>query len=38
MPVSENDTLYLLLEKDFVCLDETMESQNDHYENPNKTC
>ena len=37
MPVSENDTLYLLLEKDFVCLDETKEDQSDHYENPDKT-
>ncbi|MEP6951394.1 MAG: hypothetical protein ABI863_19045 [Ginsengibacter sp.] len=38
MPVSENDTLHLLLEKDFVCLDEITEDQSDHYENPNKTC
>lgn len=38
MPVSENDNLYLLLEKDFACLDETMEVQSDHYDNPNKTC
>ena len=38
MQVSENDTLYLLLEKDFVCLDETTELQSDNYENPNKTC
>jgi hypothetical protein len=38
MPVSENDTLHLLLEKDFVCLDEIKEDQSDHYENPNKTC
>jgi hypothetical protein len=38
MRVSENDTLYLLLEKDFVCLDETVEDQSDNYGNPNKTC
>lgn len=38
MPVSENDTLYLLLEKDFACIDEPIEAQTDHYENPNKTC
>jgi hypothetical protein len=38
MPVSENDTLHLLLEKDFVCLDEINEDQSDNYENPNKTC
>ena len=30
--------LYLLLEKDFICLDETTEDQSDNYENPNKTC
>ena len=38
MPVAENEKLYLLLEKDFVCLDETTEDQSDNYENPNKTC
>jgi hypothetical protein len=38
MPVAENKTLYLLLEKDFVCLDHTTEDQSDHYENPNKAC
>jgi len=31
-------SLFLLLEKDFVCLDHTDEDQSDHYENPNKTC
>ena len=38
MPVSEYETLYLLLEKDFVCLAETIEDQSDNYVNPNKTC
>jgi hypothetical protein len=38
MPVSENHSLYLLLEKDFICLDETFEDQSDNFENPNKTC
>lgn len=38
MPVNENEKLYLLLEKDFVCLDETTEDQSDNYENPQKTC
>ncbi len=33
-----NGDLYLLLEKDFICLDETTEDQSDNYENPNKTC
>lgn len=38
MPLPETDSLYLLLEKDFICLDETTEDQSDNYENPNKTC
>lgn len=38
MLVGENKTLYLLLEKDFVCLDHTTEDQSDNYENPNKVC
>ncbi len=38
MPIADNKTLYLLLEKDFVCLDHTTEDQSDNYENPNKTC
>ena len=33
-----NKSLYLLIEKDFMCLDETNEDQHDNYENPNKTC
>ena len=36
MPVAENDMLYLLLEKDFVCLNTTKEDQSDHYVNPDK--
>jgi hypothetical protein len=38
MRISETENLYLLLEKDFVCLDETHEDQADNFENPNKTC
>lgn len=38
MPLTEDEFLYLLLEKDFVCLDETHEDQSDNYENPAKTC
>lgn len=38
LPLAGNDALYLLLEKDFVCLDHTTEDQSDNYENPNKTC
>lgn len=36
--VSETETLYLLLEKDFKCLDNTLEDQSDNFENPKKTC
>ena len=38
MPLSENGSLYLLLEKDFVCTDATTEDQSDNFLNPNKTC
>ena len=38
IPLAGGKTLYLLLEKDFVCLDETTEDQRDNYENPNSTC
>lgn len=38
MPISKTETLYLLIEKDFVCLDETTEDQSDNYNNPNKNC
>lgn len=36
MSVGNNEFLYLLVEKDFVCLDETIEDQGDNFENPNK--
>jgi hypothetical protein len=38
MPIAENETLYLLLEKDFKCLDNPTEDQSDHYDNPKQTC
>lgn len=38
MPVAEGKELFLLIEKDFVCLDHTLEDQSDNYPNPNKTC
>jgi len=38
IPLAGNKTLYLLLEKDFICLDDTTEDQHDNYENPNKAC
>ena len=34
MDIGGTETLYLLLEKDFKCLDETVEDQSDNYENP----
>lgn len=36
--LTETDSLYLLVEKDFICIDETVEDQSDNYLNPNKTC
>jgi len=38
MKIGEGKELFLLIEKDFVCLDHTLEDQSDNYENPNKTC
>ena len=37
MQINENETLHLLVEKDFKCLDNVTEDQSDNYENP-KTC
>lgn len=34
MPLPDGESLYLLLEKDFVCLDNTTEDQSDNYPNP----
>ena len=36
--VGEAETLYLLLEKDFKCMDNTSEDQSDNFENPKKIC
>jgi hypothetical protein len=38
MPIGNNETMYLLVEKDFKCLDDTTEDQSDNYDNPNQTC
>jgi hypothetical protein len=38
LPLENGKELFLLIEKDFVCLDHTFEDQSDNYENPNKTC
>lgn len=37
MPLSHGGSLYLLIEKDFKCLDNVAEDQSDNYDNP-KTC
>jgi hypothetical protein len=34
MPLPNGKELYLLVEKDFVCLDNTTEDQSDNYPNP----
>ena len=36
--INQNDTLYLLIEKDFKCLDQTTEDQSNQYENPKTNC
>ena len=36
--VNDTTSLYILVEKDFKCVDETTEDQADNYENPYKTC
>ena len=38
MNIGDGKELFLLVEKDFVCLDNTFEDQSDNYENPNKAC
>jgi hypothetical protein len=38
MPLPDGDGLFLLVEKDFKCLDNTIEDQSDNFENPNQTC
>lgn len=38
MPLSNGKQLYLLLEKDFKCIDNSMEDQSDNYKNPNSVC
>ena len=38
MPVSDTESLYVLVEKDFKCVEKATEDQSDNYENPNKTC
>jgi hypothetical protein len=38
MTVLADESLYVLLEKDFKCLDRTTEDESEHFENPKKNC
>jgi hypothetical protein len=38
MPLGNDEHLFLLVEKDFVCLDNTFEDQSDNFPNPNAVC
>ena len=38
MDIGNNKQLFLLVEKDFVCLDNTFEDQSDNFPNPNVVC
>jgi hypothetical protein len=38
MDIGNEKTLFILVEKDFICLDHTDEDQSDNYPNPNRTC
>lgn len=38
MKMGDGKELFLLIEKDFVCIDHTFEDQSDNYPNPNKVC
>lgn len=37
-PISKNQQLHLLIEKDFVCIDRPDEDQSDNYPNPSLSC
>lgn len=38
MDIGNGQQLFLLIEKDWVCLDNTFEDQSDNFPNPNATC
>jgi hypothetical protein len=38
MSLPNGKQLYLLLEKDFKCIDNSNEDQSDNYDNPNSSC
>jgi hypothetical protein len=38
MDIGNGKQLFILIEKDFVCLDNTFEDQSDNFPNPNAVC
>ncbi len=38
MPLGNGESLYILIEKDFKCLESTREDQSDNFENPKEHC
>lgn len=36
--INDSEELFILVEKDFKCLEETTEDQSDNFENPNLAC
>ena len=38
MDIGNSKQLFILIEKDFVCLDNTFEDQSDNFPNPNVVC
>lgn len=38
LPLENGESLFLLIEKDFVCIDNTFEDQSNNYPNPNLEC
>ena len=38
MQLHHGETLYILVEKDFKCIDRTDEDQSDNYEHPTQSC
>lgn len=38
MPLNDSESLHLLLEKDFKCLDNREDEQQDYYDNPAESC
>lgn len=38
LALNDGQSLFLLIEKDFVCIDNTFEDQSNNYPNPNMAC